>query len=108
VLAVDAPDPKATGAGSGFGRTVTLEVTPEQAEKVNVAAELGKLSLTLRGLITTATGDAIFSPRLARTVSVRPTWAGDVSPALGDAARPDLAITAEKTTVAVIRGSKSQ
>src|SRR6202040_3196258 len=45
VLAVDAIDPKLTGAGNGFGRTVTLEVTQEQAEKINVAVELGKLSL---------------------------------------------------------------
>ena len=29
---------------------MTLEVTPEQAEKINVATELGKLSLTLRSI----------------------------------------------------------
>ena len=29
---------------------MTLEVTPEQAEKINVATELGKLSLTLRSV----------------------------------------------------------
>jgi hypothetical protein len=45
----DALDAK-TASGSTFGRAVTLEVTPEQAEKVNVAAELGKLSLTLRSV----------------------------------------------------------
>src|SRR6266436_10353213 len=37
VLVIDALDAK-TASGSTFGRTVTLEVTPEQAEKVNVAA----------------------------------------------------------------------
>src|SRR5205823_5462606 len=42
VLAIDSPDPKATN--SGFGRTVTIEVTPQQVEKINVATELGKLS----------------------------------------------------------------
>src|SRR5207248_8867904 len=42
VLAIDPLDAKPAGAAAGFGRTVTLEVTPEQAEKVNVAAELGK------------------------------------------------------------------
>src|SRR5262249_21137290 len=31
-------------------KTVTLEVSPEQAEKVNVAVELGKISLALRSL----------------------------------------------------------
>src|SRR5271169_4056820 len=50
VLAVDAPDSKPTSASNSFGRTVTLEVTPEQAEKINVATELGKLSLTLRSI----------------------------------------------------------
>ena len=50
VLAVDAANVKPAAASNGFGRTVTLEVTPEQAEKINVATELGKLSLTLRGV----------------------------------------------------------
>jgi pilus assembly protein CpaB len=107
VLAVDTADAKAAGAGNGFGRTVTLEVAPEQAEKVSVAAELGKLSLTLRSVITPGGGGASFLSGSARTASVRPTWAGDVSPALGDAASPDKAITAERPTVEVIRGSKS-
>src|SRR5690348_5735803 len=39
VLAIDSPDPKAATGGS-FGRTVTLEVTPQQVEKINVATEL--------------------------------------------------------------------
>ena len=60
VLAINAPDAKAAG-GNTFGHTVTLEVMPEQAEKINVATELGKLSLTLRsvsagdGLVVTST-----------------------------------------------------
>src|SRR6267378_1935835 len=69
VLAVDPADAKPAAAGNGFGRTVTLEVTPEQAEKVNVAAELGKLSLTLRSLITTGAGGSSFSPGSARTAN---------------------------------------
>jgi pilus assembly protein CpaB len=107
VLAVDAIDPKLTGAGNGFGRTVTLEVTQEQAEKINVAVELGKLSLTLRSIITADASGAAFSPASSRTAGVRSTWAGDVSPALIDAARPDRAVTAERPSVEVIRGSKS-
>jgi len=107
VLAVDAADAKLTGASSGFGRTVTLEVTPEQAEKINVAGELGKLSLTLRSIITAGGSGATLSPGSNRTASVRSTWAGDVSPALADAAHPDKAVTAERPTVEVIRGSKS-
>src|SRR6266481_111417 len=40
VLVIDALDAKAA-SGSTFGRTVTLEVMPDQAEKINVAVELG-------------------------------------------------------------------
>jgi pilus assembly protein CpaB len=107
VLAVDPGDPRLTGAGNGFGRTVTLEVTQEQAEKINVAVELGKLSLTLRSIITAGASGAAFSPASSRTAGVRSTWAGDVSPALFDAARPDRGVTAERPPVEVIRGSKS-
>src|SRR5207253_8817016 len=85
VLAVDAADPKPTGAGSGFGRTVTLEVTPEQAEKVNVAAELGKLSLTLRSVTTPDGVLATSTAGPGKATGVKPIWAGDVSPALGGA-----------------------
>ena len=46
VLLIDAMDAK-MAAGNAFGRTVTLEVTPDQAEKINVATELGKLSLSI-------------------------------------------------------------
>jgi pilus assembly protein CpaB len=101
VLAVDAADLKPAGASSGFGRTVTLEVTPEQAEKINVAAELGKLSLTLRGAAATSVLESV------NTTGIRPTWAGDVSPALGDATPPHKMITPERPSVEVIHGTKS-
>jgi pilus assembly protein CpaB len=107
VLVVDSVDVKPTGAGNGFGRTVTLEVTPEQAEKINVATELGKLSLTLRSLSSDSGVAATSSAVSAKTAAVRQTWASDVSPALGDAPRPDMAMTAERPTVEIIRGSKS-
>lgn len=49
VLAVDQrldnPENKAL-----LAKTVTLEVTPKQAEKINVAKDLGKISLSLRSL----------------------------------------------------------
>jgi pilus assembly protein CpaB len=83
VLAIDAPDPKATAANptnGNFGRTVTLEVTADQAELINVAAELGKLSVTLRSATgSTALASASFAP-------IQPKWAGDASPALSGAA----------------------
>lgn len=52
VLAVDQmldnPENKAV-----LAKTVTLEVTPKQAEEINVAKDLGKISLSLRSLATT-------------------------------------------------------
>jgi pilus assembly protein CpaB len=61
------PDPQ--GA-----RTVTLEVTAQQAERVQVAARIGRLSLTVRP-----------ADQAGATAMNRPTppvWAGDVSHAL--------------------------
>jgi pilus assembly protein CpaB len=89
VLAIDAPDTKPgtvnPNAGS-FGRTVTLEVTPDDAEQINVAAELGKLSLTLRS-VTGPTTLAAASPTDHQAEHIKPKWAGDVSPALYGAAQ---------------------
>ena len=76
MLAIDSPDPKATN--SGFGRTVTIEVTPQQVEKINVATELGKLSVSLRSQNATD---------VATSDTIKPEWAGDVSPALFGAAQ---------------------
>jgi pilus assembly protein CpaB len=99
VLAIDAPDPNkpANTTNDGFGRTVTLEVTPEQVEQINVAAELGKLSVALRSVTGPITLAAV-SPtdnmdRVVKSTDtvvnhVKPTWAGDVSPALYGAAEP--------------------
>jgi pilus assembly protein CpaB len=113
VLAIDSPDgsnpskPVAAPAAAPFGRTVTLEVTAEQAEKINVATELGKLSLTLRSAtddapspVASAAPSVVASPIASAVPSaaapivkaavdghVRPTWAGDVSPALLGAAQ---------------------
>jgi pilus assembly protein CpaB len=105
VLAIDPLEPRTNGTPSGFGRTVTLEVTPEQAERVNVAAELGKLSLTLRS-VSTANGTGSSTVTRIKTAAVPPIWAGDVSPALADAV-PAKAVIAEQPTVEVIRGTKT-
>jgi pilus assembly protein CpaB len=127
VLAIDASDTKpvqaaANPATGNFGRIVTLEVTPEQAEQINVATELGKLSLTLRSAADYASASytpsvSPFAP-IVRTVAhepvdghvdgyVRPTWAGDVSPALlGAAQAKPVAVT--PPPVVILRGSKPQ
>jgi len=100
VLAIDAraTTERAAQGNNDFGRTVTLEVTPAQAQNINVAAELGKLSLTLR-----PAGSKIASGAQSNA----PTWAGDVSPALGSVMPPPLKVVADPPTVAVMRGGKA-
>ena len=65
---------------SQAARTVTLEVTPSDAERVMVAARLGHLSLSVVAVpqAATAATDTSASPRLGNGV----TWGGDVSSAL--------------------------
>jgi pilus assembly protein CpaB len=101
VLVVGAIDPKAA-AGNTFGRTVTLEVMPDQAEKIQVAAELGKLSLTLRSSSGAAGAS---TPGPGKATGVKPTWAGDVSPALGGAMPAEKVLQAERPPVDIIRGA---
>jgi pilus assembly protein CpaB len=108
VLAVDAGNAKPTAASNGFGRTVTLEVTPEQGEKINVAIELGKLSLTLRGVSSTGHMIGASMPGTGKTAAVKPTWAGDVSPALGGAMPPEKVVAAEQPPVEIIHGIKRE
>jgi pilus assembly protein CpaB len=56
-------------------RTVTLEVTPAQAERIAVGARLGRLSLILHA-------SRADSPATAASRTPAVTWAGDVSAAL--------------------------
>ncbi len=82
VIAIDqqliqgvAPD-----GSEGKARTVTMEVTPAQAETVSVASRIGKLSLAVRS--------ADRGPPAPPPGPPGTTWASDVSPALGaDVAR---------------------
>jgi pilus assembly protein CpaB len=121
VLAIDALDTKpvqaaANPATGNFGRTVTLEVTAEQAEQINVATELGKLSLTLRSALDDFSHVSEVAPTMPPIVKavahpvdgrVRPTWAGDVSPALlGAAQERPIAVTPPPITI--LRGSRPQ
>jgi pilus assembly protein CpaB len=96
ILAIDAAN------AQGGGRSVMLEVSPEQAEKVGVAAELGKLSLLLRraGDVAPAVG--------AADTRGRPTWAGDVSPALSTMKPAERAAPTERPNVGIIRGNKAE
>jgi pilus assembly protein CpaB len=78
VIAIDqAISQGVTGEGPDMGRTVrtvTLEVTPVQAERLAVAARLGRLSLTVRS----AEAEAPAGPDGLQVA----TWGGDVSNAL--------------------------
>lgn len=59
-------------------RTVTLEVSAEQATRVQVAARLGHLSLAVRSAAPGVGVGVAATPGLAAST----VWAGDVSPAL--------------------------
>ena len=73
------------GSGSGVetapqSRTVTLEVSPEDAERVAVATRLGKLGLAVRPV------DAAVSAPASADHDV--TWSGDVSSAISQMRKP--------------------
>jgi pilus assembly protein CpaB len=73
---------EATTGGSSMPKTVTLELSEQEAEKLFVATQLGTLQLSVRPLATLSGQDESASPR-------PPTWASDVSPALKEfAGRP--------------------
>lgn len=80
------------GAVRGVARTVTLEVTPEQAERVAVAEQLGRLAVTVRPALDEEEGRRLAAP----------VFGGDVSTALGG---PDNATPAR---MRVIQGSDAQ
>ena len=59
-----------------LARTVTLEVTPQQAERAVVAERLGKVTLLIRSAEAAASPDA----------ELPSVYGGDISAALGDRA----------------------
>jgi len=103
VLAIDQrvqgkPDNSMTGDGR-IARTVTLEASPNQAQKITVATELGRISLSLRSLNA--------RPEALRDAGVQSIWADDVSPALKS--RPvakTAAPTTSRSVIQVMRGSQ--
>lgn len=62
-------------------RTVTFEVTERQAERLVVAAQLGRLQLSVRPL------EIARAPPTEIKREAPPTWAADVSPALNELTR---------------------
>jgi pilus assembly protein CpaB len=93
-------------------KTVTMEVSVQQAEALTVAGQLGKLQLTLRSLADTT--------RPADSPLPEPTWASEVSPALRSlthgtagptpARLPGAAIApaGPQQQIDIIRGSKNE
>ncbi len=71
--------PSGTSAAGKIARTVTLEVTPEQAEKVTVAKQLGQLALAIRAA-EDRPGPALMAKQT--------TFGADVSPALSQTDEP--------------------
>jgi pilus assembly protein CpaB len=78
----DVPRP-AAGGEAHTPRTVTFEVTEKQAERLIVAAQLGRLQLSVRPL-------QVAPDTPPPPLETRPTWADDVSPALGAVSRTRL------------------
>lgn len=90
----------AAGANAGpegrVARTVTLEVTAEEAERVAVAQQLGRLSLTIRAMSV----ETVEPPPARRSV-----FGGDVSPAL---AQTDPAERPVGARIRIIQGDERQ
>jgi len=97
VLAIDHHAQQAS-ADEAQPRTVTLEVLPKQAEMIDVANELGKLSLTLRS--PDASDQAADAAK--GSGASKATWAEDVSPAL----RESRAGSSPRGSIRIMRGSK--
>ena len=102
VLAIDQmldnPDNKAV-----LAKTITLEVTPEQAEAVNVAEGIGKISLTLRSLSAPEQNNGTAGATAPNAEAARPKFTrdSDVSKLLNPHGNVN-------SRVNVIRGGESQ
>jgi len=86
-------------------RTVTLEVTPRQAEVIAVGSELGRLALSLRslGIVEGIEDEATYEvSREDLELPEAPTWAYEVSEALSPRGAANTS-----TGVLVLRGSET-
>jgi pilus assembly protein CpaB len=111
VIAVDqrvSPQEAKEGHANPVARTITLEVTPQQAEIVTVSAELGRLNLSLRSL---ANAEGVEDEALKEVtledlaLPTSPTWAYEVSSALTKARAYS---KKSRVSVRVMRGGKSE
>jgi len=100
LIAVAKPTgPAAAVTDARIPKTITLEVTERQAEKLLVAEQLGKIQLSLLGLV-----DQQATPVTPPPPEVPPVWASDVSPALSghESAAPE----ANSGPIEVMHGAK--
>lgn len=81
-------------------RTVTLEVTQREAERIAVAARLGRLSLSVRSAVSSGGSDKDDAQRTHQV-----TWGGDVSPALRGGPKPP---EQQAATVRVFQGTRAE
>ncbi len=91
------------GGGEGQGRTVTLEVQPEDVQRVSVAMRLGRLSLSVRAVsseeaASTGSGSPGSAAAKPRGGSI---FGRDVSSALGI----EVPLPAEQRVIRVFHGS---
>ncbi len=108
IQAKQQPAPPTVGAEGRIPRTVTLEVTEQQAEKLLVALNLGKIELSMRPFAPP--GSEL--PTAEGAATPTPTWASDVSPALKSVDHGVQNLINGKPApvpaIAVMRGSKTE
>ena len=98
VLAIDQTTDDQTGEPS-IAKTVTIEVTPKQAEKVTLIPDLGRLSLSLRALqVAVEDGQVQPAGATAKERGRGYTWDTEVSALLG----------ASTSTLVLFRGAESE
>ena len=99
VLAIDQQlQTNASPTVGKLAQTVTVEVSPQQAEGVVLASKLGDLSLSIRSLLQSAE-----KPEQ----QTGPVWAEDISPALKavEQAQRSQTVAPKATPVLIIRGA---
>jgi pilus assembly protein CpaB len=110
------PDTRPLSSDARIPRTVTLEVTERQVERLLVAADIGKLELSMRPFApATASTSALSGPTVAPQGP--PTWASDVSSALRNPSQLPAAVNPPGGSgpkpgfapgIAIMRGSKTE
>ncbi len=97
---MDNPENKAV-----LAKTLTLEVTPKQAERINVASNLGTISVSLRSL---GNGPSVATPGTLTVPGINPVAPDDTYTQDSDVSKLIDTKGSGHTRVKVIRGSASE